>query len=123
MKTTVDAYDGTVTYWADLEEPIIRAWARAFPDLFTDIDDAPPDLAAHFRYPENLFQVQATQFANYHVEDATRFYNKQDFWQIPDDPTQERGWRRPYRPSLFRTSAPTTCCSRCPETRPSGSSW
>jgi uncharacterized membrane protein (UPF0182 family) len=89
VKATVDAYDGTVTYWADLDEPIIRAWARAFPTLFTDIDEASTSLVEHFRYPENLFQVQSTQFANYHVEDAARFYNKQDFWQIPDDPTQE----------------------------------
>ena len=89
VKTTVDAYDGTVTYWADLDEPIIGAWSRAFPDLFEDIDAAPPSLQAHFRYPENLFQVQSLQFANYHVQDATRFYNKQDFWQVPDDPTEE----------------------------------
>jgi uncharacterized protein len=42
----------------------------------------------HFRYPENLFQVQATQYANYHVTDTEVFYRKTDFWQIPDDPTQ-----------------------------------
>jgi uncharacterized membrane protein (UPF0182 family) len=89
VKATVDAYDGSVTYWADLDEPIILAWSRAFPGLFEDIDTAPPPLQAHFRYPENLFQVQSQQFANYHVVDATRFYNKQDFWQVPDDPTQE----------------------------------
>ena len=89
VKATVDAYNGSVTYWADLDEPIILAWSRAFPGLFEDIDAAPPLLQAHFRYPENLFQVQSQQFANYHVRDATRFYNKQDFWQVPDDPTQE----------------------------------
>jgi hypothetical protein len=89
VKATVDAFDGTITYYADLDEPIIKAWANAFPDLFENMDSASPDLKAHFRYPENLFQIQATQFANYHVVDPTRFYNKQDFWQIPDDPTRE----------------------------------
>jgi hypothetical protein len=65
----------------------VQAWDRAFPDLFSPIAEAPDELAAHFRYPENLFQIQASQFANDHVEDAQAFYQKRDFWQIPDDPT------------------------------------
>ena len=44
--------------------------------------------------------MQATQFANYHVTDTSVFYQKQDFWQIPGDPTQPPGDRqrtvRPY---------------------------
>jgi uncharacterized membrane protein (UPF0182 family) len=87
VKVTVDAYDGTVTYYADLDEPIVQAWDNAFPDLFENIDTAPASLREHFRYPENLFQVQATQFARYHVQDPTRFFNRQDFWQVADDPT------------------------------------
>ncbi len=87
VKVTVDAYDGTVTYYADLSEPIIHAWSNAFPGMFTPITDASADLQAHFRYPENLFQVQATQFANYHVTDPSVFYQKTDRWQIPSDPT------------------------------------
>jgi uncharacterized membrane protein (UPF0182 family) len=55
--------------------------------LFTDINSAPQDLWAHFRYPENLFEVQAYQYANYHVTDPTDFYQKRDFWAIPNDPT------------------------------------
>jgi uncharacterized membrane protein (UPF0182 family) len=87
VKAVVDAYDGSVTYYADLDEPIMQAWDRAFPDVFTDRDAAPEELKAHFRYPENLFQAQAFHFANYHVEDAVAFYRKQDFWEIPADPT------------------------------------
>ncbi len=87
VKTVVDAYDGTVTYYADLNEPIMRAWDNAFPGVFTPIDQAPEELRAHFRYPENLFQAQAFHFANYHVQDPAAFYRKQDFWEIPDDPT------------------------------------
>jgi uncharacterized protein len=87
VKAVVDAYDGSVTYYASLDEPIMQAWDRAFPGVFTDIDDAPQDLRDHFRYPENLFQAQAFHFANYHVEDAAGFYRKQDFWEIPADPT------------------------------------
>jgi uncharacterized membrane protein (UPF0182 family) len=87
VKVVVSAYDGTVTYYADLDEPIMQAWDRAFPGVFTPIDDAPEELRVHFRYPENLFQVQASQYANYHVVDPAAFYRKQDFWEIPDDPT------------------------------------
>ncbi len=88
VKVVVDAYDGTMQYFvADETDPIIRVWRNAFPDLFTDMSEASPDLLAHFRYPENLFQVQAAQFANYHVTDPDAFYQKQDLWAVPKDPT------------------------------------
>jgi uncharacterized membrane protein (UPF0182 family) len=87
VKAVVDAYDGSVTYYADLDEPIMQAWNRAFPGVFTPIEEAPEEIAAHFRYPENLFQAQAFQYANYHVEDPAAFYRKQDFWEVPGDPT------------------------------------
>jgi uncharacterized membrane protein (UPF0182 family) len=87
VKVVVDAYDGTVTYYADLHEPIMQVWNRAFPEVFTPIEDASEELRSHFRYPENLFQTQAFHFANYHVQDPAAFYRKQDFWEIPNDPT------------------------------------
>ena len=45
------------------------------------------DLIAHMRYPEDLFNVQRTMMASYHVDDAAEFYSGGDFWKIPDDPT------------------------------------
>ena len=87
VKAVVNAYEGTITYYADLEEPILQVWDRAFPTLFTPKAEAPELLQDHFRYPENLFQVQAFQYANYHVTDPTAFYQKRDFWQLPADPT------------------------------------
>ena len=87
VKAVVNAYTGKVTYYADLDEPIMQAWDRAFPGVFTSIDLAPEEIRDHFRYPENLFQTQAFQYANYHVEDPAAFYRKQDFWEIPADPT------------------------------------
>jgi uncharacterized protein len=89
VKAVVDAYDGSVTYYADLEEPMMQAWSRAFPEIFTSIAEAPEELRSHFRYPENLFQAQAFQYANYHVEDPAGFYRKQDFWEVPSDPTEQ----------------------------------
>ena len=89
VKAVMNAYDGTITYYAYLSappDPIIQAWSNAFPGLFTDITTAPPDIQAHFRYPENLFQVQASQYANYHVTNASAFYQKSDFWALPERP-------------------------------------
>jgi len=88
VKVVVDAYDGSIRYYvSDPEDPIIQVWQKAFPELFTPLDEAPAALTEHIRYPENLFQVQAAQYANYHVTNPEVFYGKQDFWQIPDDPT------------------------------------
>jgi uncharacterized membrane protein (UPF0182 family) len=88
VKVVVDAYTGQMTYYvADPEDPIIQVWRNAFPDLFTDMSEASADLQAHFRYPENLFQVQAERYTNYHVTAPNVFYGKQDFWSLPVDPT------------------------------------
>ena len=87
VKVVVDAYTGKMTYYANFDDPIIHAWSNAYPDLFTDWSEAPSEITSHFRYPENLFQVQATQYATYHVTDPSVFYQKQDVWQIPADPT------------------------------------
>jgi hypothetical protein len=88
VKVVVDAYDGTMRFYVvDEEDPVVQVWRNAFPDLFVDGDQASASLRAHFRYPENLLQVQAWMYANYHVLDPDVFYQKQDFWQIPEDPT------------------------------------
>ncbi|MGH2540775.1 MAG: UPF0182 family protein, partial [Actinomycetota bacterium] len=108
VKVTVDAYDGTMTYYADLTDPIIQVWDRAYPDLFTDMTTASEELRSHFRYPENLFQVQATQFATYHVSDPEVFYQTQDRWEIAADPTQQ--------PLTGTTSA--TSLAEAPRLRP-----
>jgi uncharacterized membrane protein (UPF0182 family) len=88
VKVVVDAYEGTTTYYdvSDESDPIIQVWGSAFPDLFTPMSEASPDLLAHFRYPENLFQVQAQQFTSYHVSDPDVFYRRADFWAFPGDP-------------------------------------
>ena len=101
VKVVVDAYDGKMRYYvADPSDPIIQAWGNAFPTMFTPLDQAPPELLAHFRYPENLFQIQAFEYTNYHVTDPNVFYGKQDFWALPIDPTvstaADRRLMRPY---------------------------
>jgi uncharacterized protein len=84
VKVVIDAYDGTTTFYlVDDQDPVINAWREVFPDLFTPLAEAPEELQAHFRYPEDLFRVQAHQYANYHVTDARQFYAKEDFWSVP----------------------------------------
>ena len=42
VKATVDAYDGTVTFYVvDPSDPIVTAWSKAFPGLFTSGDAGP----------------------------------------------------------------------------------
>ncbi|MCB0987083.1 MAG: UPF0182 family protein [Acidimicrobiales bacterium] len=87
VKAVVDAYDGTVTlYVVDGQDPLIRAYSKAFPDLFTDGAEVPAELRAHFRYPEDLFTVQTQMWSRYHVTDADSFYNGNSAWAIPPEP-------------------------------------
>src|SRR5205823_13960074 len=45
VKATVDAYDGTVTFYVfDAEDPIIAAYRAMFPVLFRDAAQMSPDL-------------------------------------------------------------------------------
>ncbi len=85
VKAVVDAYDGTVTlYVIEKNDPLIQAYQKAFPELFSD-EEAPEDLRAHFRYPEDLFTVQTQMYAKYHVSDPDDFYNGNDEWSVPRD--------------------------------------
>lgn len=91
VKAVVDAYDGTVElYVVDEEDPIIRAWREVFPDNFRDSDDASDELWTHFRYPEDMFRVQAALFTDYHIPQAEDFYYKEDAWSIPVDAAFQR---------------------------------
>jgi len=86
VKAVVDAYDGSVTLYAfDESDPILRAWRKAFPKLFAPKSEIPPVLAAHLRYPEDLFSIQTDRYASYHVGRAEDFYSREDFWALPDD--------------------------------------
>jgi uncharacterized protein len=84
VKVTVDAYHGTVRFYVvEPDEPLIRAWGRAFPDLLQPVDAMPADLRAHIRYPQDLLGIQAQMYAAYHMRAPLVFYNKEDLWGIP----------------------------------------
>ena len=87
VKATVDAYDGTVTLYAqDDKDPVLQAWMNVFPGTVKPKSDISPELAAHLRYPEDLFKVQRMLLAKYHVNDPVTFFSTSDFWDVPLDP-------------------------------------
>jgi uncharacterized membrane protein (UPF0182 family) len=91
VKATVDAYDGTVKFYVmDPKDPLIRAYRKAFPDLFTDKRAMSDELEAHLRYPEDLFRVQTDVFASYHVTESRRFYQGNARWLLSPDPGSGR---------------------------------
>jgi uncharacterized protein len=87
VKATVDAYDGTVTLYAqDEKDPVLQAWMKVFPGTVKPKSDISPDLQAHLRYPQDLFKVQRALLAKYHVNDPVTFFSTSDFWDVPLDP-------------------------------------
>ncbi len=90
VKAVVDAYDGTVTFYiADAADPIVQTWARVFPGLFRTFGQMPASLRNHVRYPEDLFRIQRDLYTTYHMTEVQSFYQKEDKWMIPLDPTPQ----------------------------------
>ncbi len=88
VKATVDAYDGTVSlYTWDEQDPVLKTWAKAFPNALLPKSAISDQLMEHVRYPEDLFRVQREILSSYHVRTAEAFYGGQDFWRIPRDPS------------------------------------
>ena len=86
VKALIDAYNGDVTFYVtDPEDALIRTYQTIFPELFVSADQMPESLRVHLRYPEDLFNIQATVYRNYHMRDARVFYNKEDLWTIPKE--------------------------------------
>ena len=92
VKVVIDAYNGTTAFYvADAADPIIATYRRIFPTLFKPFDAMPPDLQKHIRYPEDLFYIQALQYRAYHMTAPEVFYNREDLWQFPREPTGPDG--------------------------------
>jgi hypothetical protein len=98
VKATVDAYSGKVTLYAwnqvksadtpnPLPDPVLQTWEKAFPGLVQPQSAIPAALMQHLRYPQDLFNVQRSLLTRYHVTNASQFYNGNDFWTVPNDPT------------------------------------
>jgi uncharacterized membrane protein (UPF0182 family) len=85
VKVVIDAYDGTVdAYLADPSDPVIRTFAAIFGSIFKPLSAMPADIRAHMRYPGDLFRLQTTLYATYHMVEPDAFYHREDQWQYPD---------------------------------------
>jgi uncharacterized membrane protein (UPF0182 family) len=86
VKAVIDAYDGTTTlYVVDRNDPIIHAYQKAFPTLFSSTDPS-DELRAHFRYPEDIFRVQTNMWGRYHLDNTDDFYTQGPAWSVAPDP-------------------------------------
>jgi uncharacterized membrane protein (UPF0182 family) len=88
VKVVIDAYNGSVAFYvSDPADPVIATWRRIFPALFKPFGAMPADLQAHTRYPEDIFLIQAQLYRAYHMGAPEVFYNREDLWQFPRQPT------------------------------------
>ena len=86
VKAVIDAYNGSVTFYiTDPDDALIRTYRAIFPKLFVPAEQMPEPLRAHLRYPEDMFNIQASVYQSYHMRDARVFYNKEDEWTVPKE--------------------------------------
>ena len=86
VKVVIDAYNGTMDFYIiDQKDPVVKVYENIFPQLFKNFDQMSEDLKEHIRYPKDLFQVQAELYSTYHMMDPDVFYNKEDYWNTPNE--------------------------------------
>ena len=113
VKATVDAYDGTVTLYAnDESDPVLKAWESVFPGVVQPSSSVSPELRAHFRVPQDLFKVQRQLLTKYHVSDPTEFYNSSNFWDVSSDPTVDTNNANLNQPPYYVLAADPTSKSK-----------
>jgi uncharacterized membrane protein (UPF0182 family) len=107
IKATVDAYDGTTRlYVFDEEDPLIRAYQRLFPNLFTPAYAMPANLRDHTRAPETMFRVQAEVYRTYHMRDPESFYNRADLWDLGTYTQSQAGTAQVVTPTYMILTLP-----------------
>jgi uncharacterized protein len=82
VKLVVNAYNGSMKFYAMDNDPILRTYEAAFPGMFTPGNEMPTNLQSHLRYPEDMFSVQASLYGRYHIENANDFYNANGAWTL-----------------------------------------
>jgi uncharacterized membrane protein (UPF0182 family) len=84
VKVTIDAYHGTTAFHlVDPSDPVAQTVAKMFPGLLRPLNAMPEDLRTRLRYPQQIFALQASMFATYHMLNPAVFYNREDQWEIP----------------------------------------
>jgi uncharacterized membrane protein (UPF0182 family) len=84
VRATVDAFSGRVDlYLTDDADPVARAWAEIYPDLFRPAEEFPTALRHRIRYPMDLFAAQAAAYERFHVTAPAMFASAADAWSRP----------------------------------------
>lgn len=91
VKATVDAYDGSVTFYVmDDEDPVLRVWRSAYEDLFEPLSAMPAALRDRLRYPEELFRIQTALYSKYRL-DGGQFFDGDLAWSVAQKPAEQPG--------------------------------
>ncbi len=86
VKIIIDAYSGKVDFYiVDEKDPIIKVYKNIYPKLFKDYKKMDKEFIAHFRYPSDIFMIQADMYKTYHMAKPDVFYNKEDYWDFPQE--------------------------------------
>ena len=82
VKLVINAYTGSMTFYAMDNDPILRTYESAFPGMFTPAGAMPASLQQHLRYPEDIFSIQAALYGRYHISSPNNFYNANGAWTL-----------------------------------------
>jgi uncharacterized membrane protein (UPF0182 family) len=83
IKVVIDAVDGNPKFYiVDENDPIANNYLKIFPKLFSDIESIPSGIKKHFRYPEDIYNLQSKVLARYHTIDPGIFYSGDDVWSV-----------------------------------------
>jgi len=92
IKVVIDAVDGTPKFYiVDKKDPIANSYLSIFPSLFKDSEAIPSGIKEHFRYPEDIYNLQCNVLGRYHVTDPGVFYNGDDVWSIATNQVKIEG--------------------------------
>lgn len=85
VKIIINAYNGkTHFYIADPDDPIVKAYDRAYPGFFKSLTELSPGLKNHLRYPRDMFYQQMLIYKNYHQVNPELFYQQAETWEFPE---------------------------------------
>lgn len=127
VKVVVDAYNGTVEFYAiDNTDPLLQTYMKIFPGVFKNISEMPYTLKSHLRYPETMFDIQCEMLNTFHMTNTKVFYNKEDAWKVakeiygsetqnvepyyvimrlPGEETEEFVLMQPFTPASIQTNS------------------
>lgn len=92
VKVVVDAFNGNVDFYVtDENDPIINCYLKIYKGLFKPLSEMSEDLKEHFRYPQDLFELQSKVLTKYHVDDPIKLFTEEDLWDRSLDVVKHGG--------------------------------